>query len=144
MWRQIFRQQNDGCKAKESEIGFMRVDSTHVGQWCAFLWPQHTVRSEEFQLLTIEIGCNMIAAVIFTDEPWFNLECGIWRVLVWREIDTRNNRTFVQEKWKSRRGVLMAMGRISIGRLTDLHIIQNVKLMGQIYADGILKHPVVL
>ncbi|GFX97564.1 transposable element Tcb2 transposase [Trichonephila clavipes] len=65
--------------------------------------------------------------VLFTDESRFSLECDTRRVLVWRDMGTRNNPAFVRERSQYRRAGWMVWGGISIGGRTDLHIIRNGK-----------------
>lgn len=46
--------------AKQSEIGFIKLVSIHVDQWCVFHPLQDTVRPEEGGLLNFEIVGNVI------------------------------------------------------------------------------------
>ncbi|GFW43885.1 transposable element Tcb1 transposase [Trichonephila clavipes] len=76
-------------------------------------------------------------------ESRFSLECDTRRVLVWRDRSTRNNPAFVRERSQYRRAGWMVWGGISIGGRMDLHIIRNGTLMGQRYADEILRPHVI-
>ncbi|GFU43634.1 hypothetical protein TNCV_4483141 [Trichonephila clavipes] len=82
-------QQDEGCRAKQHVIGFMREGSMHVGQWSAFpLTPHHCAARRRWATEHRDWEQHDWSQVLFTDESQFSLESDTRRVLVWRDRDT--------------------------------------------------------
>lgn len=60
-----FRNKQTRCQAKQSKIGFNKVVSMNICQRHAYCWAPGTIRSEEVDLLNMEIELNVTGAKCF-------------------------------------------------------------------------------
>ncbi|GBN74938.1 hypothetical protein AVEN_265798-1 [Araneus ventricosus] len=102
---------------------------------------QATVMSAEGGPRATEIGTRFWSNVLFTDKSRFSVEPENRRVIIWREIGTRNNPAFVHES--ARFGGVMVWAGVSINGHADQYIIRNGTLMALRYRDEVLRTIVV-
>lgn len=87
----FFWQQDKKWWDKHAKKSLSRVPSTHLDQWRVLHWPEQIVRTEEVELLNIEIWHNSDwNQLLFTDECQISLKYDARRVLVCRERGTWN------------------------------------------------------
>ncbi|GFX88860.1 transposable element Tc1 transposase [Trichonephila clavipes] len=81
---------------------------------------------------------NEWGRVLFTDESRFSLSSDSYRILIWRERESRNHPSNIIERDRyGGRGVLV-WGGIMLGSRTDLHIIDAGSVNGTRYCNEIL------